>query len=82
MNVPGPAMNPPLSADICVQILARLENLEDKLAFASSCHSALEASRDHRAWSICDIANVSKQHGESGHQPSAADPLDHHYTVP
>lgn len=76
MTGPGTAMSPPLSADICVQILARLEDLEDKLAFASSCHSALEASRDHRAWSICDVANVTLNHGES------ADLLIHHLMVP
>ena len=66
MKRPGPATNLLLSADVRVQILVCLENLEDKLAFASSCHSGLEASRDHKAWSVCDIANVTVQHGEAG----------------
>lgn len=42
-------------ADVCVEIMASLESLVDKLAFASSCHNALEASRDDQAWSTFSI---------------------------
>lgn len=67
-------MSMPLSTDDCVEVLARLERVEDKLAFASTCHSALEASRDPRAWIICSVAEVDKERRECATAPSATRP--------
>ena len=52
-----------LSVDLCVEVLAHLSSLNDKLALASSFHNALEASRDPRAWEMCDTEVATRKHG-------------------
>ena len=58
---PSPAAPP---VDVCLEVLRRLEDVKDKLAFSAAFHNALEASRDKRAWTVCKTADVSTLYGE------------------
>ena len=55
-----------LSTDVYVEILARLECLEDKLAVATLCQNALEASKDPQAWRTCNTIKATEQQGDHG----------------
>ncbi|KAK9843575.1 hypothetical protein WJX84_006983 [Apatococcus fuscideae] len=57
---PSPAAPP---VDVCLEVLRRLEDVKDKLAFSAAFHNALEASRDKRAWTVCKTADVSTLYG-------------------
>lgn len=52
-----------LSVDLCVEVLAHLGSLSDKLVLASSFHNALEASRDPRSWKLCNTEVTTRKHG-------------------
>ena len=52
------------SVDFCVLILAQLEDLRDKLAFASVCRaSRAAAERDARCWQRLDVTRSASETG-------------------
>ncbi len=54
-----------LNKDAYVEIFAQLPELHDKLAFASTCKTAREASESPRCWETVDVSSVACSMGEA-----------------
>ena len=62
---------PAFTHDVCLEIFRHLHHLQDKMAFSSACHSALQANKDGRAWKTCDVTDFSILHGKTFPAPLA-----------
>ena len=56
---------PLLSNDVYLEILARLPELRDKLAFSCTCRASLLAARDPWCWETIDVSEAAWRLGRS-----------------